>query len=362
VKIVTILGARPQFIKAAAVSSELRRRREAGRELDEVILHTGQHFSSNMSDVFFEELALDRPAYNLGVGGGRHGAMTGKMLAGIEEVLTKEDPDWVLVYGDTNSTLAGAVAAAKLHLRIAHVEAGLRSFNTLMPEEVNRIVTDRLSALLFCPTNTAVENLQQEGVGNWRPAPRAVLTGDVMFDSALANAKRAIPPAGLTAATNFVLCTVHRAENTDNVGRLVEILAALRQVAKERSVVWPVHPRTKAAIQRNQIDTTGLTIIEPVAYLNMLWLLQQCDLVMTDSGGLQKEAYFHQKSCLVLRDETEWAELLGCGQTFLVGAEQERILQGVRLVSRATVQSSDHLFGSGHAAKAIAEELLQCRA
>jgi len=342
------------------VSHELARRQESGEDVTEILLHTGQHFSRNMSDIFFDELFPSKPAYNLGVGGGSHGSMTGRMIEGIESVLLKESPDLVLVYGDTNSTLAGAVAASKLCVRIAHVEAGLRSFNQSMPEEINRIVTDRLSSLLFCPTESAVQNLKSEGCMNWKPEPKAVFSGDVMLDAATALAGRGIAPPGLASMHDFVLCTVHRAQNTDNAARLNNIVSALKRVAKRRMVIWPIHPRAKAALETGAIDASGITLIEPVGYLNMLWLLQKCSVVLTDSGGLQKEAFFYHKPCFVLRDETEWTELLQCGHTKLVGADENRIYAEVTRNEPQALNTGQHgYFGSGSAAKLIVDDLLR---
>ena len=360
-KIVTILGARPQFIKAGSVSREIARQKGEGRALEEVIVHTGQHYDANMSDIFFEEMKIPKPDYYLGIGGRSHGAMTGQMLERIEEVLLREKPDRVMVYGDTDSTLAGALAAAKLHLPIAHVEAGLRSFNVRMPEEINRILTDRVSDLLFCPTATAVENLEREGF----PFPaasggkqRIVQAGDVMQDGALFYRKHARKPAGLELEqSGFVLCTVHRAENTDNPERLKNIFDALNEIAQERQVVLPLHPRTRKLLPSTFRPHPRLVLIDPVGYLEMVWLLDRCDRVLTDSGGLQKEAFFFRKPCITLRDETEWVELVEGGFNILVGARKERILQAWRSGAFRGDFGRD-LYGGGHASERIVEEML----
>lgn len=308
-KIVTILGARPQFIKAAAITRAL----TAFPDLTEVMVHTGQHFDANMSDVFFHELGTPPPAYNLDVHGGGHGRMTGRMLDGIESVLEMEIPDWVLVYGDTNSTLAGALAAAKLQVPVAHVEAGLRSYNRHMAEEINRVLTDHVSALLFCPTSASVANLAAEGI-----TQGVHQVGDVMFDATLDAILRArseqvvLERLGLVPG-GFVLATVHRAENTDTAARLTAILDYLRRAGGDLPVVLPLHPRTRLAAERFGLTLDGLHVIEPVGYLDMVRLLDGCAMVMTDSGGLQKEAYFHRKPCITLRDETEWVETIANG-------------------------------------------------
>lgn len=351
-KIVTILGARPQFIKAGSVSREIAKY----DDLEEIIVHTGQHFDKNMSDIFFDEMQLSKPHYHLNINGLSHGAMTGQMLEKIEEVLLKEKPDWVLVYGDTNSTLAGALAASKLHIKIAHVEAGLRSFNMQMPEEVNRILTDRISTILFCPTDTALENLQKEGYNTLECS--VVKSGDVMQDGALFYADLAVKPK-IEIADEFLLCTIHRAENTDDEQRLKSIFEALNQIAQEKQIVLPLHPRTKKILKTiNQELSTNIFIIDPVGYLEMVWLLKHCILVMTDSGGLQKEAYFFEKQCITLRDETEWKELIDCGANTLVGADKDKILEVYRRHSIFNIQHSKlNLYGSGKACEKIVRSL-----
>ncbi len=311
-KTLSVVGARPQFVKAAVVSAAL-----AAEGIREILIHTGQHYDREMSRVFFEELELSEPAFNLGIGSGSHAVQTAGMLVGLEEAMQRERPDWVLIYGDTNSTLAGALAASKLHIPIAHVEAGLRSFNRRMPEEINRIVADALSDLLFAPTETSAAQLRSEGV----ESGRIRVVGDVMYDAVLQHAARAerrsrvlenlaIRPGG------YALATVHRAENTDNADRLRVILGALARLGQEMPVVLPLHPRTRAAMDRHEIDlreNTGVRIIDPVGYLDMLRLESNAGLVATDSGGVQKEAFFFRVPCVTLREETEWVELVDLG-------------------------------------------------
>jgi UDP-GlcNAc3NAcA epimerase len=361
-KIVTILGARPQFIKAGSVSREIKRQREEGRKLEEVIIHTGQHYDANMSDIFFDEMKIPKPDYFLDINGLSHGAMTGQMLEKIEAVLQKEKPDWVLVYGDTNSTLAGALAASKLHISIAHVEAGLRSFNMRMPEEVNRILTDRVSSALFCPTETAVDNLKKEGFPFVIDGVQKVLNvGDVMQDGALFYSKLAVAPNidGLPE-NGYVLATVHRAENTDDSERLASIFSALSTIAEETPVILPMHPRTKKIIQNTAVDIKNLTISDPVGYLQMVWLIKHASLIMTDSGGLQKEAYFFSKFCITLRDETEWVELVSGGVNFLAGADKVRILETYRQLKEQTFPSdAAALYGRGDASAKIVAALFE---
>lgn len=349
-EIVTILGARPQFIKAGTLSRAI----ASHPTIQEVIVHTGQHYDTAMSDIFFEQMHIPKPDYFLGIGGKSHGAMTGQMIEKIEEVLLIEKPDWVLVYGDTDSTLAGALAASKLHVKIAHVEAGLRSFNMKMPEEINRIVTDRISTLLFCPTEAAVQNLKNEGFETF--TCKVVQSGDVMYEGALFYREYAQKPT-LHVKNDFVLCTIHRAENTDDEVRLKSIFDALNEIAKQRQIVLPIHPRTRNAlkVQKYQLSP-NITLIEPVGYLEMIWLIDHCSLVMTDSGGLQKEAYFFHKPCMTLRDETEWVELVACGANVLVGANKETI---VSTFSNFTFNPKvTNLYGDAHASEKILQALM----
>jgi UDP-GlcNAc3NAcA epimerase len=309
IRLVTVVGARPQFIKAAAVSRAIAQ----AADIVEVMVHTGQHFDPEMSDVFFDELAIPPPAHHLGVHGGSHGEMTGRMLIALEATFKRETPDCVLVYGDTNSTLAAAMVAAQLQLPVAHVEAGLRSYNRRMPEEINRVLTDHVSALLFCPTAAAIENLAREGI------TRGVHhTGDVMYDAALHAAERARTQSRIIERLNlvpgkFAVATIHRAENVDHPEQLRRVLAWLKERAEEAPVVFPVHPRTRHATTRAGLTLDGLVAIAPVGYLDMARLLDGAASVFTDSGGLQKEAYFHRKRCVTLRSETEWVETIDNG-------------------------------------------------
>lgn len=361
-KIVTILGARPQFIKAGSVSREIAQQALLGIDIQEVIVHTGQHYDTNMSDVFFKEMHIPKPDYFLGIGGKTHGAMTGQMIEKIEEILIQEKPDWVMVYGDTNSTLAGALAASKIHVKIAHIEAGLRSFNMRMPEEVNRILTDRVSHILFCPTQAAMDNLQAEALEQWNTGAKAVLAGDVMQDGAIFYKDLAQKPSDVIVDAEFILCTIHRAENTDDVQRLASIIDALSEIAKEKQVILPLHPRTKKILEQSSLDTSNLTIIDPVGYLNMVWLISNCSVVMTDSGGLQKEAYFFKKPCVTLRDETEWVELIAAGVNVLVGPNKQAILCALEAYKKAQdINFSNNLYGAGLASKAIVTTLLDAK-
>ncbi|RZI85366.1 MAG: UDP-N-acetylglucosamine 2-epimerase (non-hydrolyzing) [Rubrivivax sp.] len=348
-KVITIVGARPQFIKAATVS-----RAFAQHGVDEIIVHTGQHFDANMSDVFFDELEIPRPHHHLGIGGGPHGAMTGRQLEKIEVVLREEKPDWVLVYGDTNSTLAGALAAAKLHIPVAHVEAGLRSFNRRMPEEINRVLTDHMSTQLFAPTTTAMQNLTNEGI----TGDGVRLVGDVMYDATLFYKSRARKPAwfeGLgISEQEFVLCTIHRAENTDDQTKLRGILQGLGD--SELHVVLPLHPRTRGVLKAQCIDVpANVHVVAPVGYLEMTWLEMHCHVVATDSGGVQKEAYFHGKPCVTLRNETEWVELLEIGANRLVGASATKISRAI--TGSFSVLQSSGVYGNGAASTEIAKIL-----
>ncbi|MEQ1585318.1 MAG: UDP-N-acetylglucosamine 2-epimerase (non-hydrolyzing) [Cyclobacteriaceae bacterium] len=354
-KLVTILGARPQFVKAATVSRELKK---AG--IQEVIVHTGQHFDHNMSQVFFDEMEIPQPDYNLEINGLNHGAMTGRMLEKIEEVLIKEKPDNALVYGDTNSTLAGALAAVKLHIPVAHVEAGLRSFEMKMPEEVNRILTDRISSVLFCPTSTAITNLHQEGYDDF--SCKVILSGDVMYDAvryyrSKIDTHSTILQKEKLENTPFILVTLHRAENTNDPKRLKEICEALKEISREVRIVIPLHPRTKAFLEKQNIQLEA-TIIEPVGYFDMLALLQNCKMVMTDSGGLQKEAYFFEKFCITLRDQTEWVELVEAGANALAGADRKVILSLFKENYNKSFRLKEGLYGDGHAATVIAKHFV----
>ena len=307
--VLTVVGARPQFIKAAPVSHAL----AAHGGIREILTHTGQHFDAAMSDVFFEELDIPKPAYNLEVNSLGHGAMTGRMLEKLEEVMLAEKPDWVLIYGDTNSTVAGALAAAKLHIPVAHVEAGLRSFNRRMPEEINRVMADHISSLLLCPTRTAIENLGNEGI-----TKGVHQVGDVMYDVTIAAVKRARERSDILARHKltpkaYAVATIHRAENTDEPERFARVIAWLSERGRETPVVMPVHPRTRKLMEKSGLNPKGVHLIEPLGYLDMAWLTHNSAAVFTDSGGLQKEAYFHRVPCVTLRDETEWVETVEAG-------------------------------------------------
>lgn len=352
-KIVTIVGARPQFIKAAVVSRAFSR---LFPDLQELLIHTGQHYDANMSSVFFDELDIPDPRYNLGVGGGTHGQNTGRMIEKVERVLLQERPDWVLVYGDTDSTLAGALAAVKLHIPVAHVEAGLRSFNRGMPEEINRVLVDHVAHLLFTPTIQATENLRCEGIAG----DRVVQVGDVMYDAMLhygANKSHlnAVLDTLSLRRSGYILVTVHRQENTDNRQRLCQLLSGL-SVAR-LPVIWPLHPRTRARLAEFGIDMPpNVQVIDPVGYLDMLALEQQAAMIATDSGGVQKEAYFHRIPCLILRDETEWIELVETGASYLVGASETAIAERVSGDHQFTGEGG--LYGDGHAGVSIAMTIM----
>jgi UDP-GlcNAc3NAcA epimerase len=350
-KIVTIVGARPQFIKASALSRAFR---EIG--IQEILVHTGQHFDDNMADIFFRQMEIPEPDYNLGVHSLPHGAMTGRMLEEIEKVLRFENPAAVVVYGDTNSTLAGALAAVKLSVPVAHVEAGLRSFNLQMPEEINRILTDRISSFLFCPTEKAVENLKNEGFDHF-PA-KVFNTGDVMYDVALHYGKLATLKSRIIqdmklAGKPFVLATLHRQENTDNFERFNEICQALNTLSQEYKIVLPLHPRTRKILSNSNI-VLNFDPIDPVGYFDMIELMKNCNFVLTDSGGVQKEAFFFRKHCLVARDETEWTELTDLGYNFLVGANKNKVSGSAQLISGLNKSFEETPYGNGDAALKIA--------
>lgn len=351
-KILTIIGARPQFIKASVVSAAISR----CISLEEVIVHTGQHYDSNMSSVFFTELGIPIPSYVLSDNGALHGAMTGNMLIKVEEILLKEKPDFVMVYGDTNSTLAGALAAAKIHIPIIHIEAGLRSFNMKMPEEVNRILTDNMSSLLFCPTDDAVTNLEKEGFSA-RPAV-VENVGDVMLDASIFFSPHAEKPATISDHKDFILATLHRAENTDDKDKLSEIVAALNALHLKTPVILPLHPRTKKALE-SQGELLQVVTIPPVSYFEMVWLLNNCSLVMTDSGGVQKEAFFFGKPCVTVRDQTEWTELVELGVNTLAKATRADILEKAAQMVDHPIPVLGDLYGGGKACERIVAKILQ---
>lgn len=354
VKIMTIVGARPQFVKAAVVSRAFIEHGDRG--FIEILLHTGQHFDRQMSESFFEELEIPRATQNLGVNAGTHGQNTGRMIEGIEKVIQEEDPDWVVVYGDTDSTLAGALAAAKLHVPVAHVEAGLRSFNRRMPEEINRILTDHASDLLLSPTDTATRNLINEGLSS----AKVHQVGDVMYDAILRYANRAeqcsrILDLEKLESKNYLLATVHRVENTDDYSRLASILKGFGKTCE--TVVWPVHPRTLKQLRYFQLQVPrNVRIVDPVGYLDMTMLERHAAVIMTDSGGVQKEAYFFGVPCVTLRDETEWSELVEIGANTIAGTDAEKIRQAV-VDARRTTWSDIEIFGKGDAGPRIADIL-----
>ena len=353
-KIVTIVGARPQFIKAAAVSRMISK-----HGLTEVLVHTGQHFDDNMSKVFFEEMSIPKPQYNLDIHSLSHGAMTGRMIEQIENILIKETPDFVLVYGDTNSTLAGAIAAQKLHIPIAHVEAGLRSYNLNMPEETNRILTDRISNLLFCPTNNAIKNLKNEGFDNFPCS--LVRSGDVMQDAALYYEKEAEEKSKIIANlrlnnSKYILCTIHRQENTDYKNRLMGIIESLNELSKKYKIILPIHPRTRNIINNLSIKL-NFEPINPVGYFDMIQLIKNSEFIITDSGGLQKEAFFFKKYCITTRDETEWIELVENGFNVVVGADKEKILHEVENIFKKSANFDVDLYGHGNASEFIVKSI-----
>lgn len=359
-KIITVIGARPQFVKAAVVSRAIEEyNSKSADQIEEIIVHTGQHYDANMSDVFFEEMCIPKPGYNLHLGGGTHGAMTGRMLEKLEEVMLTEKPDVVLVYGDTDSTLAGSLAAAKLHIPVAHVEAGLRSFNMLMPEEINRTLTDRVSRWLFCPTETAMDNLRNEGYENLGTDMQCI--GDVMFDAALFYRSQGKASEKIKAISegDYYLVTVHRAENTDSPERMAGIFGALEEIATHTKVILPLHPRTQKYLENLKIATDNITCIEPVGYFDMLHLQENCLAVFTDSGGVQKEAFFSKKPCITLRDETEWIELVENGYNTLVGADREKILAAEAKLRELKLDFSMNLYGDGFAGRKIVERLMK---
>ncbi|MCT7976492.1 non-hydrolyzing UDP-N-acetylglucosamine 2-epimerase [Laspinema olomoucense] len=359
-KIATVVGARPQFIKAATVSRVLR----STPDITEILVHTGQHYDANMSEVFFQELEIPPPDYHLGIGSGTHGAQTGRMLEAIEGVLLEEKPDWVLVYGDTNSTLAGALAAVKLHIPVAHIEAGLRSFNWQMPEEINRVLTDRASNLLFAPTEVAVENLRREGIHQGT----IHLVGDVMYDAALYYGSKAAIYSFILKHLNlrskgYILATIHRAENTDYSANIQAIFRGLMQVAAEIPVLLPLHPRTRKALEQNNLMipvSNCLQIIEPVGYLDMVMLEKNARLIVTDSGGVQKEAFFYRVPCVILREETEWVELVQSRWNRLVPPKSDIVVR-CEVFNSLTLPDGDlnsrTVYGTGQAAKQIVKIL-----
>lgn len=343
-KIVTILGARPQFVKAAVLSRIIKEH----NQIEEIIIHTGQHFDANMSAVFFDEMEIPKPKYNLAINSLGHGAMTGQMLEKIEAILLDEKPDGVVVYGDTNSTIAGSLAAKKLHIKVIHIEAGLRSFNMKMPEEINRILTDRISDLLCCPTETAIKNLQNEGFANL--PIQIVKNGDIMKDAVAYYSKTSAEKSPIISdldlvKNEFVLATIHRQENTDDIDKLKSIFAALEEIHAECNVVLPLHPRTKRILDQNHIHPK-ITLIHPVGYFAMLELLKNCKMVISDSGGLQKEAFFTKKNCIIVREETEWIELVENGFAEIIGSNQSKIISAFNKYKDSKMDFNIELYGN----------------
>ena len=377
-KLVTIIGARPQIIKAAALSRAIRNHYKD--QIQEIIVHTGQHYDDNMSQVFFDELQIPRPDYNLHVGSASHGVQTARMTEGIEDILIKEQPDFIVLYGDTNSTLAGAVAAAKIHVPIVHIEAGLRSFNKAMPEEINRIVCDHCSTLLFTPTKAGLENLKREGfpMDNEGPFtidnPKVYHCGDIMYDNSLhfadiAEAKTEIIQRLELAGNPFILATIHRDSNTDHPERLSAIFKAIIRLSEECRIVLPLHPRTSKLLKTNLdeelqmqvFNNTNISLIPPVSFLEMIALERHARLVMTDSGGVQKESYFFKKPCIILRPETEWVEIVQTGNAILADADESRIMQAWQHFKDNPPTSFPEIFGDGHAAEFMLEKIILCK-
>jgi len=378
IKILTIIGARPQIIKAAALSRTIRQ--SFSNEIKEIIVHTGQHYDYNMSEVFIKELDIPQPDYNLQLGSGRHGSQTASMISGIEELLIKEQPDWCVMYGDTNSTLAAAIAAAKIHIPIIHIEAGLRSFDKTMSEELNRIACDHFSTLLFAPTHTAINNLQNEGFKLNTKAPYTINnpcifhSGDIMYDNTLffldiAKKNSKIIENLELINTPYCLCTIHRDHNTDNINNLKSIFKTLLEVSKEISMtfVLPIHPRTKNTIKQyftekeyeSLMNDKYLKIIDPVSFLDMSTLESQAEIIITDSGGVQKEAYFFKKPCVILRNTTEWVEILEQKAGVLVGANSEKIRNGIlHFIGNKDIEYPE-IFGNGTTAQYICNTIVQ---
>jgi len=376
IKIVTIIGARPQIIKAAALSRAIKHK--FSNSISEIIVHTGQHYDENMSQVFFDELGIPVPNYNLNVGSGSHGKQTATMISGIEEILINEKPQAIVLYGDTNSTLAGAIAASKIHVPVVHIEAGLRSFNKAMPEEVNRIMCDHVSTLLFSPTKTGFQNLLNEGFksNNTKPFnannPKIYHSGDVMYDNSLyfskvAEEKTTVISKNNLQNNNFILATIHRNNNTDEPIRLNALFNALYKISEENQldVLLPLHPRTAKLLEFNldqelhqKIKSSAhFKIIAPVSFLEMIALEKNCKIVMTDSGGVQKEAFYFEKPCVILRPETEWVELVECGTAIITDADEKKIIDAFLSLTSKTDLKFPKLYGDGKAAEFICEEM-----
>lgn len=359
IRIITIVGARPQFVKAAMLSRAISMRNKEGMSFEEKLIHTGQHYDENMSRVFFHEMGILKPTWQLHCGNHTHGAMTGQMLMDIEKILIDNQPDYVLVYGDTNSTLAGALAASKLHIPVVHVEAGLRSFNKAMPEEINRILTDHVSSILCCPTQTAVQNLHKENI-----TKGVYHVGDIMYDAALLFGKEAeqrstiLQTLGLSPK-EFLLCTVHRAENTDSQERLCQIAQAWTEIAASERIVIPLHPRTRIYLEKYNLLATlqqqpNILLTDPLGFLDMVMLERNARIILTDSGGIQKEAYFHKTPCITLREETEWTETIESGWNQLAGFHAKDI---IKCLSTSNDRKEIQEYGDGNTAQKILDLL-----
>ena len=377
-KIITIIGARPQIIKAAAISRAIHTRFKD--QITELIVHTGQHYDDNMSAIFFSEMGIPEADYNLSVGSGNHGAQTAKMMEGIETILLKERPDALLVYGDTNSTLAGALAAAKIHIPVVHIEAGLRSYNKSMPEEINRITCDHCSTLLFSPTNQGISNLVKEGFSTTIHSkasidhPLVFKTGDIMFDnsmyfSSIANEKQGLVEKLQLTPGEFILCTIHRDSNTDKPDHLNQIIRGLLQIQQisNQVLVLPLHPRTRKkmtellepAVAEELQDNSRIQVIDPAGFLDMISLESRCSMVITDSGGVQKEAFFFKKPCIILREQTEWVEIVENGNALLVGSSEEKLIEAYHQLTTKKDYTYPPFFGDGHASEEICRLMLE---
>jgi len=374
-KIVSIIGARPQIIKAAALSRAIKNHFK--EEITEIIVHTGQHYDTNMSEVFFSELSIPKPDYNLNVGSGKHGEQTAKMISGIEEILLEVKPDALVLYGDTNSTLAGAIAASKIHIPIVHIEAGLRSFNKKMPEEINRIMCDHASTLLFTPTSTGYQNLLNEGFKELdngpysADRPKIYHSGDVMYDNSLFFSELAKKQSTVLAEHHlivgeYILGTIHRDHNTDDKNRLTSIFEALLKIARQRKIILPLHPRTAKKMEEMLTKDTNtkiyncknLVLIDPVSFLDMVLLEESAYMIITDSGGVQKESYFFKKPCIILRPETEWVEIVEQGGAHICNADKKKILDSYALFKETPPSSFPEIFGNGKAAEYICQEII----
>lgn len=374
IKIITIIGARPQIIKASAISRAIKENYKD--DIEEIIVHTGQHYDTNMSEVFFAELDIPRPKYNLAVGSGKHGGQTSKMIEGIENILETEKPNGIILYGDTNSTLAGAIAASKIHVPIVHIEAGLRSFDKYMPEEINRIMCDHASTLLFSPTKAGYNNLIREGFSteiHEKPTmnkPNIYHSGDIMYDNTLHFSKliKDRETSLSRFGKDFILCTIHRNTNTDDPTRLKPIFKAIEEISKTQKIILPLHPRTKKmmpltlgeSFAKEIENNSNIEIIEPVSFLDMIYLETNSKLILTDSGGVQKEAYYLEKPCVILRPQTEWVEIVECGNAAIADADYDKIVQAVNNYIKTPPKTYPNIFGDGNAAKFMCGVMLKC--